>query len=147
MMERQALLDHLGRLDPLVHRVREETGESQDLGDCLERLGHKDLLENQEPMAILVYLGPLDYQDRQDHLEMQYVEFITIPFFLALYQVKDSSNQLGISDCVRFAFFHRAILVQPASQEHLVNLEKEGTGEIEVILERTGSLELLLVTK
>lgn len=82
-MERQALLDHLGRPEPLVHRVREETGESQGLGDCLERLGHKDLLENQEPMAILVYLGPLDYQDQQDHLEMQYVEFITIPFFFS----------------------------------------------------------------
>lgn len=73
MMESQVLLDQLDRLEPLVHRVREETEESQDLGDCLERLGHKDLLENQEPMAILVCLGPPDYQDQQDHLETQYV--------------------------------------------------------------------------
>ena len=57
------------------------------------------------------------------------------------------TKQIGIRKHVRFASFHRAILVQLANQEHLVNLERGEREETEEILEMMGSLELLSVTK
>lgn len=67
--------------------------------------------------------------------------------FAVMLELHKANNQLGIRKHVRFASFHRAILVQLANQEHLVNLERGEREETEEILETMGNLELLSVTK